>query len=150
MSIKHTEIYRIENEKGEGVYRAESRSIYFVVNEVKADYQDYQNERRHPTPDRDSKLVDSLPRKAFFGNSKVDPIIDCNYISNFIFGFSSVDQLRMWFFNNNILVGLHNCGFKVVVYKGEVYHGNTQAVIRKSTRKKVKEISLLSLTETEK
>ena len=52
---------------------------------------------------------------------------------NFIFGFSSIDQLRRWLYDDAWLKGLNEKGFVLSIYEGDVRHGHTQAVINKET-----------------
>lgn len=92
---------------------------------------------RHPTPSRDSKLKETAAHLFdefgwFCGDT-------------FIFGFESIAQLRAWFYNDEIFSYLDNEGFVLVEMVGEIYHGNCQSVIKRSTAEIVKTFSLLAI-----
>lgn len=113
--------YRIENDKGEGVYRAE-RGTLASMNSTYLSFLDF---TRHPAPYKDSLLVENAPH--LFGD-------DCFGFKTFradqfIFGFVSLEQLRMWFYDDKILEMIGKEGFVIAEYESEeVYTGHTQAV----------------------
>ena len=82
-------VYRLETLEGVGVYMARHRSqlIQRIMNE-------YMDAPRHPGPMNDSLLTD-----AFYSANQ----------QSFSFGFSSLEQLKEWFFdaNDRELLSLH-------------------------------------------
>lgn len=125
-------IYRIENSLGEGVYRGLGQSFIDTY---------LSKSERHPVPHKDSKLVTEA-RHLF---SK------CRWLwwegDNFVFGFQNIQALKSWFYTNKVLQALHDKGFAVNQYEGEVYHGNTQSVVNTETYKKINSLSLLDLMD---
>jgi hypothetical protein len=59
-------------------------------------------------------------------------------MSDYYFGFSSIDQLRSWIYKDDWLVGLHDIGMLLAVYICEdedVLVGNTQAIFKGNVSK---------------
>lgn len=103
-------VYRLEHtETGAGVYDFTSGVVEF-------------DNIRHPLPHTDTKLQSSLYNKeiyVFYGHH---------------FGFSSIDQLRAWFYNDDWLYKLSLKGVVLSVYAAkEYYGGNSQCVFKKAT-----------------
>ena len=125
-------IYRIEDIKGRGPYRG--------VCDIQSAFDD---EPRHPVPRNDSKLCETashLFRKDPYG--PYGAIFDA---PNFVFGYSSIKQLRAWFYKDEPLRILHKNGYSLLHLEGECYHGNSQAIINKTTMKVLSTTSLLTL-----
>lgn len=112
-------IYRIEDTEGYGMYRGE---YWEGLSSVK-------NGERHPGPARDSKLLSENP-DLFCGDG-----FGCFYFDSpsFIFGFSSPEQLRNWIYQDEWIAALSAAGYHLSIYRGDVRHGHTQAVIDKNT-----------------
>lgn len=112
-------IFRIETAEGKGMYRGPD---WDGVNESSWD------SSKHPMPHQDSKLVDENGDLFYrFGGEYRF------FASNFIFGFSSIDQLRRWLYNDSWLNALDDEGFMLSIYEGDVRHGHTQAVINRDS-----------------
>ena len=110
-------IYRIEDAECYGMYRGE---YWEGLDDVKSG-------ERHPAPHNDSKLLNENP-DLFHGvefPSFGSP--------SFIFGFSSPEQLRNWIYWDEWFVALSAAGYRLSIYRGDVRHGYTQAVIDKNT-----------------
>lgn len=102
-----TLVYRLEHtETGSGVYD-------FTTDVVEFD------SSRHPLPHFDTKLQSSLQNRPIY---------------RYHFGFSSIDQLRAWFYNDDWLYKLSLKGVVLSVYAAkEYYGGNSQCVFKKAT-----------------
>lgn len=137
---KKSTVYRIEDADGDGVYRG-AVSLYNYPQ-----FNEFSQDRRHPVPREDSKLMNALPKTAKEPDefSRDLMTIRRKWIESFIFGFSSLGQLRAWFYDDTVLEWLHDNGFKLVAYEGVAYHGNAQSIIRKKS-KKINEYSLMNL-----
>ena len=123
-------VYRIENAYGEGVYRANGWSFGYDFF--------FNDDNRHPLPCMDSKLMREIPTY----------MIDCKNgmpSSVFSYGFSSLEQLKCWFFQYHWRNRMDEMGFHVNVYEGDVYVGDTQAVFIKAQCKLVDTRSLLTI-----
>ena len=137
---KKSIVFRIEDEKGCGVYRGETNLYNYRK------YGDFTRDRVHPVPKCDSKLMQSIP--------KCGKRLDCfgveepkfKWIFNFVFGFSSIEQLRAWFYEDEVIEWLHENGFSLVVYEGIAYHGNCQSIVRQGS-KQIQKLSLTTLLE---
>lgn len=117
-------IFRIETGDGSGMYRGPDWDGEFETGAATD---------KHPCPHNDSKLVDEN-KELFYSIGDNEWRFDA---SEFIFGFSSVDQLRRWLYNDSWLESLDKEGFVLSIYEGDVRHGHTQAVINKATSKLV-------------
>lgn len=87
------------------------------------------NSSQHPVPHQDSKLVDEnkdLFVCPSYGEYRF-------YSRKFIFGFSSIEQLRRWIYNDAWLKSLDEKGYVLSIYEGDVRHGHTQAVINRDS-----------------
>ena len=121
-------IYRIENSLGEGAYRGRP---WVSIEDFCPDADN------HPSPNRDSGLRASAPHL----------YDDCGFFmeGEFFFGFSSISQLKAWFYNDKLLEEFDKKGYFLVELEGEVYHGNAQSVINKSTSILKNKTSLLDI-----
>jgi len=119
-------IFRIENLEKRGIYRGPDwDGVYDTVAGSKI----------HPSPHNDSKLLDE--NKDLFYSFDVD---EWRFLADeFVFGFSSIDQLRRWLYNDAWLRSLDEKGYMLSIYEGDVRHGHTQAVIDKSTAELVEQ-----------
>lgn len=88
-------IYRIEDDKGIGVYRSEISPNFVLTYEI-----------GKPTPWEDTELLKSA-------NIRVDDRYDT--ISDYSFGFSSKEQMKSWF-GVLCIKKLIDCGFNVNLY----------------------------------
>ena len=109
-----TTIYRIETPEGEGMYHSGASE---VTSNLHHPY-------RHPEPDEDDLLAPVLISKS--GGSEH---IAWYALRNYYFGFSSVEQLRRWIYQDEWLRGLHNDGLVITVIESDdVLLGHTQAM----------------------
>lgn len=112
-------VYRVENSLGAGMYRGKVE-----VNALK----EYDDDMRHPMPWYDSKLMRSLDSAGHV--SGYDAVI----WSPWRFGFSSLEQMRRWLYNDRMRYELQDAGFFVAVYESdEEHHGDTQAVFKRNS-----------------
>lgn len=95
---------------------------------------------KHPNPRDDSLLVQNFKSKGLDLNA---------HLYDFIFGFSSMEQLRTWMYDDRWLATLHKNGFVLCEYEGEIIHGNAQAIIRNSTKKQIWKLNLEILLNKE-
>ena len=111
-------VYRVENAQGGGMYRNDGLSVASIC-----DISDYSS-ARHPHPTADDALMRSIPRHL---NQMGMPAYVFNY------GFASLEQLKMWLYQNEWRVALSDAGFHVAVYNclKDAYVGDTQAVFIK-------------------
>lgn len=126
--MQPNELIRIENNEGHGPYRSFWKGKDDIDN----------GNPKHPLPHKDGKLT--LENPDFF----------CSYFGfflafNYLFGFSNVEQMQHWFYEHDWIRGLHEAGYKAVVYRGDVRHGYTQAIINTESKEKIRECSLLEL-----
>lgn len=119
-------IFRIENLEKRGIYRGPDwDGVYETVSASS----------RHPAPHKDSKLLDE--NKDLFCSIDID---EWRFLADeFVFWFSSIDQLRRWLYNDAWLRSLDEKGYMLSIYEGDVRHGHTQAVIDKSTAQLVEQ-----------
>lgn len=86
----------------------------------------------HPSPKDDSKIRNHPKVKPWVEESKIiKGFIHINFPESIIFGFSSIDQFRRWFFEDKILEGLDKAGFRLSTYEVErknLIDGFTQAI----------------------
>jgi hypothetical protein len=114
-----TTVYRIEDVDQGGVYRGSNR--YYIPSQM-------DDAERHPIPKDDSKLIESFGYNydTFEDEYFRFDLIDYN------FGFSSIDQLRNWFYKDEWLLKLSEY-FKVGVYTIDLNYvkmGHTQVCFR--------------------
>jgi hypothetical protein len=124
-------VYRIENAAGEGVYRAKGWTfgVYYTA-----------DSSRHPLPHDDSALMRAIPSDYLHWDGRLRACL--------IYGFSSLDQLRCWFYADEWRKVMHENGFSVSVYSGfdsDIYAGDTQAVFIKDNCLLVSKFSLLDI-----
>lgn len=123
-------VYRIEHTDGKGMYRSTGRSLY--------ECHFYKQTDRHPSPDEDSKLFTEIQAKN---------LLNWNY-GRYVFGFASVDQLRSWLYQDEILLWLDDRGFILAVIEvDDVLIGNTQCMFIKPEtyeKKNIREFFKLS------
>lgn len=100
---------------------------------------------RHPLPSDDTPLNNAI-RHDFEENMGDYEMFHGGTVR---YGFNSLEQLRRWFFNDNELKHLDECGFSLSIYKvPSMYEGHTQcAILAKYHSKKriFNKISLISL-----
>ena len=100
-------VYRLETVDGIGVYNTEA------LNCVHLDRQ------RHPLPQDDSLLMHNIGDRRIRG---------------YHFGFSSIEQLRHWLYNDKWIRDVSKHGIFLSVYEAaEVYIGNSQMCFNRST-----------------
>jgi hypothetical protein len=130
----HGQIFRIEDEDGKGVYTSPKVCASHLVCEIMG--LSSLGTSRHPEPYRDSLLVSNIRESCGFVT-----------MSDYKFGFESIEKLRTWFFNDQGLKYLHECGLFISEYFGEVFHGRTQSVIDQYSMVLKRSFSILSLWE---
>lgn len=113
-------VYRIENQAGEGMYAAD-HCIYQCPS-----YEDFGN---HKGPQSDNRLLDELRLKNW----------SYDIPQHFSFGFSSVEQMRTWLFEDVWLLWLADNGFILAIIEtDDVIAGDTQCIfIKPETYQKV-------------
>lgn len=114
-----TKVYRVEDKDGKGMYCGRV-SLWGMHDPV-----------RHPTPMDDSRLMRSFQRDTGgIGDARTE--FDKFLFDEFgrvRFGFSSLDQLRRWIYDDEWKDTLYVYGFKLNVYECDrVWVGDTQAV----------------------
>lgn len=122
-------IYRIENDSGMGVFRSLGYGFSRIFRDsgLSSEYQD----EFHPEPTCDTKLVEGFKGKR---------------MSDYHYGFSSIDQLLTWFPNEEIRAMLNNYNFFVSVYESDDFvKGNSQACFIMESAKHEKTLSLVNL-----
>jgi hypothetical protein len=121
-------IFRIEErETGEGVYQ---NMLSYLIIDRWACRIGLEN-AKHPAPCKDAKLWANL--------SKVRT-------EDYVFGFSSLDQCKKWFYDPILLEHLAFAGMVLNVYDVKNYfEGFTQAVFLKSEHVKNKIVETISL-----
>lgn len=105
------EIFRFEDECGTGMY-------YTNTNANDVFEWDTVN---HPVPNEDSLLMSNLSEKT--GSCSIKKIHK--------FGFSSMEQLRRWLYQDQWLIGLNRIGIKLAIYlcdEDSVVVGHTQSI----------------------
>ena len=104
-------VYRFEYPRGRGIYHRDDRRS--VADLFTMDLS------RHPVPDCDSKLapmLSGMPDSEF---------------KTYYFGFCSIEQLRNWFYSDELLKKLHAKGVVIAEYEcrvADVLEGHTQAM----------------------
>lgn len=109
-----TIVYRLETVDGVGVYGTGAGA--YVEYDV----------WKHPLPQQDSLLVENLSKNnlQFIGYGNL----------NLHFGFSSVEQLRSWFYNDEWVRDMSQSGIVLSIYEAEeAYLGNSQMCFNRST-----------------
>lgn len=122
--MSKTIIFRVENKQKVGMYRDE-RTSYLM--------QGYQ----HPPPSRDSALCEVW-----------DNLYEMGEHSGYIFGFATLEQLKSWIYEDEWRFVLNSFRFHVYMYEtDDYYEGDTQAIFRKSTAKRVGMVSLTHIQD---
>lgn len=93
--IKMTTLYRIQNKDGKGMYATSAASSVGMTSGYSP---------RHPSPRDDSKLMEMMLVR--FSNTD---------IHGRLFAFGSLEQLKMWVYQDHWRQGLHDLGFYVLV-----------------------------------
>jgi len=151
--------YRIETKDGVGMYNSgivrnlglQLYDVGYVKGHFDREFEIGINFKfkigRHPLPVNDTKLIESLKHAQPTPLYNTEEGLCLNF--NHRFGFSSIQQLHAWLYDNKWLRALHHNGLQLTVYSGTVYDGNTQAIIDISdpNTKKVEVRTLLSLIE---
>lgn len=120
-------IYRIETITTLGAFRGNSRYEFATLLNISYD----ESRKVHPNPKHDSKLMDSLGEGNFY---------------EYNFGFISIEQLKTWFFNDDVKLALDNEGMMVSVYDAEEFHiGNSQVMFIMDSAELLERISLLKI-----
>lgn len=120
-------VYRLETPEGVGVYTA--REIYPMLTRILNEYVELPN---HPGPFTDKGL------KNLF--------LQYDELFAFNFGFSSLRQLKDWFFNREDRQLIAECGIVCAVYEVEDEHfhlGERQCVFKKRHAKKVGQVDFI-------
>jgi hypothetical protein len=107
-------VYRLETVGGTGVYGTPASNHL--------DFDPF----RHPMPSDDSLLMQSLKMRNLkfqgYGSLEIH------------FGFSSLEQLRSWFYNDDWIRNISNEGIVLSIYEAEdVYFGNSQLCFNRSS-----------------
>lgn len=115
-------VYRIEGPDGKGPYHSYMKVLY--VND---------GPHVHPSPYNDEGLRE-------WYNA-----VTAKSMKSYSYGFSSLAQLRRWFYQTGWLHDLHNHGFVVKVYRAaDAHHGDKQSVFKKELSHVETELSLIS------
>ena len=125
-------LYRLETDDGTGVYRRAGdevdmhtrKCILRDIGEPGGNpYGDEVFARMyaiHPTPQRDSALIDHFLTKVEDGSYDrgyyTVPKDGVRGIYNYHFGFKSIEQLRTWFFDDELLIKLRAKGIYLATY----------------------------------
>ena len=120
-------VYRLETLEGVGVYTA--REIHPMLTSILNEYVELPN---HPGPFTDKGL-----KNIFF---------KCDELLAFNFGFSSLRQLKDWFFHREDRQLISECGIVCAVYEVEDEHfhlGERQCVFKKGHAKKVGQVAFI-------
>jgi len=136
-------IYRIENAYGTGVFQG----LYDIVAMFKRIHNIKESRnytKHHPTPCKDNKFHRSL-----IGLQSKYPTRICSY-SYHNFGFESMEQLKKWFYDDEILEYMEKYEFFISVYSirkagTNVIVGDHQVAFRRERAKLLEEIKLTTL-----
>jgi hypothetical protein len=112
--------YRIQNKAGHGPYHS---NCLFCTGFTPDKY----TCERHPAPSQDSQLVANFKASKYKGD-----VGRSGDVRPFIFGFSSIEQLRAWFFADEVLSYLFDNGFSLWESNCEIFAGNSLALALKS------------------
>lgn len=119
-------LIRIEHPKtGCGIYYSRSQRSQKLNNFLC----DFSAGEKHPEPRDDSKLYITLKEK-YRTVRLEDGVAGAGFL---LYGFSSINQLRAWFYSDDILQEMHNSGFVIVEIEGDITEGNCQATVDKTT-----------------
>ena len=119
--------YRIEHRIDKsGVYRNDYKEVMNTMN-------DLVKLNKHPSPWLDSAL-EAMMKSMDWEYWWIDP--------DFIFGFKSEEQMRAWFYRNEMFEVLIKNDFVLNIYEGEIMAGSTQAIADKTQLKFVETVEL--------
>ena len=127
-----TTFFRFEDKRGDGPYRS------FGPN-LESDCPFWEASSKHPIPEADSLFQSNFSQDGDFDDT----------IENFLFGFSSMAQLRSWFYDDRVLKWMAQNGFRLWSAEVPVINGNAQAATHREEwqiAEKV-EIDIFSLCE---
>lgn len=130
--------YRLEDSEKCGIYLSGSSASVACCKFSQ------KHKSKHPGPERDSKLVEECEGTGIFGESYA---CDDKWFQgrDYVFGFSSPDQFRAWFFNDKFLKFAEKKGIKLNLYEtDDSFCGNTQMIARKETLIFVGECDILT------
>ena len=114
--------YRIQDADGVGPFWGKANLYDCPV---------WSEDDRHPLPYRDTKLKESIEKET--GETFSEVTIFKGRFQEFVYGFSSLEQLRTWFYNDEIIKWLAANGFILAESSDcESISGNSQAVTLKS------------------
>ena len=116
-------VYRIETEKGVGMYDSGCASYM-------------QNKYKHTTPREDRRLWEAL---GIYADSDFDEDIE-QALQEFKFGFKDIIQLRSWVYQEAWLTSLHDNGLRMMEYTCEdwdVLEGDSQIVFKNPKQSKM-------------
>ena len=115
---------RTDERVGKGVYQyGDSFQLIFLWRDsvgMRYPKDEVSDPSLHPSPEKDGKLKD------YWNNLNIREQL------NHRFGFENIEQLRRWFFDDDILNKLKEIGFQISIYKtGKTFKaGYTQAVCK--------------------
>lgn len=138
-------IYRLEVVPGNGIYNMsiyerfhpEHDSTYRKILDIRQFMTDFfgNDSERHPGPYADTLLCENLMR-GHVDWTKLNKIIEKHF-----FGFVSIEQFRMWFYNDDFLRKLAEFGVTLVCYKVDaLVLGNAQCVALMHNKKPENEV----------
>lgn len=116
-------ILRFQNEDGDGLYSCFPYPQSFFPQNIQYD--------THPSPYRDSLFTKNAPNDS--------------WCPDFIFGFATLGQLRAWLYSDGFLMQCYRHGKFCYEFVGEIILGHTQAAIRASSKKMIRQLSLEDL-----
>lgn len=108
---------------------------------------DYEEDlSRHPIPEDDSKLLRSFEKLT---DEQRFECLRIATISDYHFGFKSIDQFRAWFYDDNVVLWLHNQNYVLTEFEvstDNCHVGYSQMIAILSECKLVKSYSLREFT----
>jgi hypothetical protein len=118
-------LYRLESSPQAGVYSGglkvqyrtpEYRVIQQCRDAIEKHFGPTSSTPKHPCPCDDTKLKEAMAAKKLT-------------VYDVFFGFSSIDQMRSWFYSDSLLLELDKIGVTIVCYEvNDLLKGNAQAV----------------------
>lgn len=130
--------YRVEK-NGQGMFRYTVNPSMELRDKLSEDM-----DGRHPMPHDDSALVRNVARMEGYVHGRQI------FWTDYLYGFSSLEQLKSWIYKDEVRVGLHSLGFTIGVYEYDwVAYGDTQAVVhvrlQQSEDCRIETLSLLDI-----